>query len=253
MRAAISMHDLCTQAIDTNYGVAPAEHLQWLQKESRAQQLTAKQGLIIGNSYFTQGIVGTHPAMFARSAVVILLNQIAEALPTHLSLIIYDTFRTIATQKAIFNDFYAHIQRLHPQWDAAHCQQETLRFASHPDHLGTNTVLAHNSGGAVDLAIADRASGTQLDFGTEFDEISDYSATDYFEGDYSEQCGMNHDRFLIVRKNRRMLFNLMKQAGFTNYIHEWWHFDLGTYHWAALRESSWQYPSMESEFENHVK
>ena len=36
------------------------------------------------------------------------------------------------------------------------------------------------------------------------------------------------------QKNRRMLYNVMTAAGFTNLPSEWWHYDYGDNMWAQL-------------------
>ncbi|MCG4287414.1 D-alanyl-D-alanine dipeptidase, partial [Lactobacillaceae bacterium KNUT 0156] len=39
---------------------------------------------------------------------------------------------------------------------------------------------------------------------------------------------------ITYRENRRLLYHVMTQAGFTNYIEEWWHFDYGNQNWATV-------------------
>ena len=41
-----------------------------------------------------------------------------------------------------------------------------------------------------------------------------------------------------VRDNRRLLYNVMTAAGFTNLPSEWWHFDYGDGMWAQLKNEN---------------
>ncbi|KAG0505300.1 MAG: D-alanyl-D-alanine dipeptidase [Candidatus Udaeobacter sp.] len=39
-------------------------------------------------------------------------------------------------------------------------------------------------------------------------------------------------------RNRRLLYWIMREAGFANYPYEWWHFDWGTQFWITNCEVS---------------
>ena len=41
-----------------------------------------------------------------------------------------------------------------------------------------------------------------------------------------------------MRRNRRLLHHAMRQAGFTHYSAEWWHFDYGDGPWARRTHSA---------------
>lgn len=58
--------------------------------------------------------------------------------------------------------------------------------------------------------------------GTGFDSFSDKTRTDYYETNSID---------LNIRNNRRILYNAMISAGFTNLPSEWWHFDFGDRFW----------------------
>ena len=57
--------------------------------------------------------------------------------------------------------------------------------------------------------------------GSAFDEFTDRTSTAYYENEKNE----------VIRDNRRMLFHVMTEAGFTNLPSEWWHFDYGDRFW----------------------
>jgi D-alanyl-D-alanine dipeptidase len=114
-------------------------------------------------------------------------NQIAK--DKGYTLVIYDCYRPYGYQKVMYdivND---------PRYVA-------------PPGKGSN----HNRGRAVDLSLADE-NGNLLDMGTPFDDFTEQSNYD--------ADGLTRE----ARRNRRVLKNIMKKAGFSPYSHEWWHFD----------------------------
>lgn len=114
-------------------------------------------------------------------------NQIAKE--KGYTLVIYDCYRPYGYQKVMYdivND---------PRYVA-------------PPGKGSN----HNRGRAVDLSLAD-GNGNLLDMGTPFDDFTELSNYD--------ADGLTRE----ARRNRRVLKNIMKKAGFSPYSHEWWHFD----------------------------
>lgn len=71
----------------------------------------------------------------------------------------------------------------------------------------------HNRGAAIDLTIAERNTGKDLEMGTGFDDFSPRASRDY------------SDLPATVLANRRMLEQYMAADGFTGLPTEWWHFD----------------------------
>jgi D-alanyl-D-alanine dipeptidase/two-component sensor histidine kinase len=82
----------------------------------------------------------------------------------------------------------------------------------------------HNYGMAIDVLILEVYNDIQtpnriLDFGSPFDEFSERSHFDY---DGLTEVQMN---------NRRLLNDIMRQAGFVAYDHEYWHFEAMDKNW----------------------
>ena len=69
----------------------------------------------------------------------------------------------------------------------------------------------HNKGAAIDLTI-EKADGTQVDMGTDFDFFGKASHIDYL--DLPE----------YILNNRKFLFEGMRKFGFQTIRTEWWHF-----------------------------
>lgn len=69
--------------------------------------------------------------------------------------------------------------------------------------------------------------------GTTFDYFEPKAGTRYFEDKIElgeELSGLE----LAALKNRRLLYHLLNDVGFTNYREEWWHFDYGDQFWGKL-------------------
>lgn len=78
----------------------------------------------------------------------------------------------------------------------------------------------HNYGAAVDVTIVDTLSGVEPDMGSGFDDFSDRA-----------WVASGHDT-----PHRLMLISAMREAGLRVYRREWWHYELGEYSSAQIRE-----------------
>ena len=80
----------------------------------------------------------------------------------------------------------------------------------------------HLTGGTVDLTL--RFDGTPLALGTGFDGFTAHAKATAFE-----------DTPGTVRELRLMLFWAVQTQDFVLLTFEWWHFEFGTWRWAAIR------------------
>ncbi|OGT15416.1 MAG: hypothetical protein A3I12_06985 [Gammaproteobacteria bacterium RIFCSPLOWO2_02_FULL_38_11] len=197
------------------------------------------------NAYYLANRPGSAPRLFTRKVVLQRLKQAAKQLEPHYGLLIFDTFRTIETQTDLFNSICNEVKSQHPKWTQEQIGKEAKRFAAHPYDSARPAPPTHNTGGATDLTIYDLLSGKQYDFGTHFDEVADATRTDFFEQPYEASYGYTTQEWETFQHNRRILFNLMKNVGFTNYREEWWHYDLGDWNWALELKTHWIFDSME--------
>lgn len=185
---------------------------------------TCREVMVFEPKYFEQNISGATADVYVRSTVADMLLKAAGMLPEGYKFKIYDAWRPAAVQKALFDAYY---DRLRKEYEGTGISGEqlkelTMRFVSFPS-ADPAKPFVHSTGGAVDLTIVD-AAGRELDMGTGFDDFTDAAHTSYFESAGSEE----------IRDNRRILYNVMMAAGFTNYPSEWWHYDFGDRFWAAM-------------------
>lgn len=116
------------------------------------------------------------------------------------SLIIYDAARPMSVQKKM--------------WNAVKGTSKSI-YVSNPDHGGG----LHNYGLAVDAGIVNE-KGETLPMGTEVDHLG-------IEAHVTNEAELVRNGKLSeeARKNRMLLRQVMKEAGFRALNSEWWHFN----------------------------
>ncbi|MDR1880418.1 MAG: M15 family metallopeptidase [Tannerellaceae bacterium] len=119
------------------------------------------------------------------------------------SLIVYDAARPMSVQRKM--------------WSLVRGTDKT-NYVSNPANGGG----LHNYGMAVDVGIVDRL-GRPLPMGTPFDYFGEEAHTTAEEG-LVQSGRITREAF----NNRRLLRQVMKQAGFRTIAYEWWHFNACT-------------------------
>lgn len=171
--------------------------------------------------YHAMGLPGALPEGWLREGVAARLGAVAESLPDAMTLIVWDGYRPIATQAALFNSYLDELTMVHGDWPADALEDAAARYVTPP----SRSRLApppHLTGGAVDLTLGD-AEGRPLDLGTGFDAFVEEAGARALEEVGGE-----------ARDLRRVLFWSMAAQGFTAYHEEWWHFDHGDQFWGLV-------------------
>lgn len=166
---------------------------------------------------------GSSEYLAARVSVVKRLIKAKKMLPEGLFLKIYDAYRPIAIQQALWDYYREEKIKENPSLNDDEINRITSYCVSFPSYDILKPSL-HNTGGAVDLTIINK-DGIELNMGCDFDEFSPKAWTDYYE---------KNDIDGEVRENRRLLYSVMIEAGFTNLPSEWWHYDYGDNAWAHI-------------------
>lgn len=162
--------------------------------------------------------------MYLREGVVQRLLSAKKELPKGYTFKLWDCFRPLAVQQALFEQCKSDVAAKHPTWTAEQIYQEARKFIAVPDKAGE--IPPHNTGGTVDLTLVND-DGEELNMGTDFDEFSECAHPLYFH----ELSGRSVEEEAIIR-NRDMLTSAMVSAGFRPDTDEWWHFDYGNQLWA---------------------
>ena len=183
-------------------------------------------GFIVASQYYVQGIPGSYADCYARKTVVEMLKHAESLLPKGLRFKIYDAYRPICIQQRLWNYYRLDLKNRYPNLSEDELDFKTSFFVSKPSYDVFCPSL-HNTGGAIDLTLI-TTDGYELNMGTLFDDFTDRAWTNHFES-YEDAEG--------VKFNRRILYNVMITAGFTNLPSEWWHYDYGDKFWSHFNET----------------
>ena len=171
--------------------------------------------------YHLMGLPGTFPSCWLREGVAERLARAAASLPDGLRLVVWDGYRSLETQAALYQGYLDELVLVHPDLPADALEDAAARYVT-PPRPDPGAPPPHLTGGAVDLTLAD-GDGRPLDLGTPFDAfVPEAGALALEEVD----CP--------ARELRRILFWTMAEHGFTAYVEEWWHFDHGDQFWGSV-------------------
>lgn len=191
-------------------------------RDSEFVEIETNEYLTVEMQYPLLGMKNAESQCLVRKEVYELLIKAARLLPSGYRLKILDAWRPFALQRELY---LMYSEKIIKEFKLYECTKEQknvaiARFVSKPVE-NQNMPPVHTTGGAVDLTIIGK-DGCDLYMGTEFDAFTDKANTSYFEK-------VNDS---IARKNRRLLYYVMTDVGFTNLPSEWWHYDYGDSFWA---------------------
>ncbi len=189
----------------------------------------APERMLVRSAYFEAGLAGALPECYARIGMRECLIKAASLLPKHLRFVVLDAWRNQQVQKTLFQQCKTALATVNPDVDEEKLHIMTQQYVALPS-LDTSAPSPHSTGGAVDLMIA-TLDGVPLFFGSPFDYPSEISYTRYFEKKFDNEEILSK-REEDAMQNRRLLYNIMKTAGFVNFPCEWWHYEYGTQRWA---------------------
>lgn len=181
-------------------------------------------GFLVDSQYYNQGIAGSYKDCYVREGVIERLKEAESYLPDGLRFKVYDAYRPICVQQRLWNYYRSKLKIEYPDLGDEDLDAKTSFFVSKPSYDVNNPSL-HNTGGAIDLTLV-TDNGYALNMGTLFDDFTERAWTNHFEL-FAQNSEVMH--------NRRMLYNAMVEAGFTNLPSEWWHYDYGTKFWGYFK------------------
>lgn len=189
------------------------------------------------NPPYNQHIPGSTDALLVRETILHKLLEVNAKLKSFgLELFVFDALRPLAIQN-YFHDvwFPQQIRERHPDWNDEQVVSEVELYWARGSRDGTidpQSPPPHTTGAAVDVTLK-YIDGGQVWMGTLFDDVTIDAHTDRMEGEGSEWSFTRQE----ARKNRRLLFWVMKEVGFENNPTEWWHFSYGDQMWAKLHSA----------------
>ena len=173
--------------------------------------------------YFSNNVPYAMDTCVARQSVIQKLQQAADLLPANLGIIVLDAWRSRAVQQGVRDEIGNTIKVEYPDLSPVEQEEVLSKFAA---PVSSDFISPHLTGGSVDITLFEIETGDWLDMGGNFDEPTERSYTSFYE-DHPEH---------IACSNRRLLYSVMTQVGFTNLPTEWWHFDYGNTLWAHYKE-----------------
>lgn len=180
------------------------------------------------NTPYCQRIEGSLGRVWVREGVAEKLIQASAILDQYgAELYVVDGYRPLACQKGIWDFFSRKIRSSVPDMAEDALCEHVSQYVSNPSFFSpdiSSTWPTHVTGGAVDVLLKNKKTGILLDMGASFDEMSPVSHTAFYEWKLNAQEICSRDARLL---NRRLLYGVMTQVGFTNYPNEFWHYDYG--------------------------
>ena len=172
--------------------------------------------------YPLMGMKNAEQSCLLRKEVYERLLDAAKKLPKGYKIRILDAWRPFGLQEELYDKYSREIILAQGLESVSEEERNAVirKYISEPK-MDRTFPPVHTTGGAVDVTLLD-CEGNELNMGTEFDSFSDETHTAFFEMEGSVE----------IRNNRRLLYNVMISAGFTNLPSEWWHYDYGNRFWA---------------------
>lgn len=196
-------------------------------------------GIAGRNAYFSERtppyyhrVPGSIDALELREGAATRLQQVNTRLAeADLELFLFDAWRPQDVQ-VYFHDHWlpGALQRRDPSLTGDVLTNEVETYWAAPSQ-GAHAPSPHSTGGAVDLTIRWRG-GEPLFMGSLFDDAAPVSHTVHFET--AQEIGFSVEE---ARANRRLLYWLMREAGFASNPSEWWHFSYGDQMWAQAGDA----------------
>lgn len=145
-------------------------------------------------------------------------------MPKGLQLCLYEGYRSLATQKLIFNQFFYKIKHKNPEWESSKVHDEACRLVSPiTNQDGSKNRPPHATGGAVDLYLINDEG--VVDMGIKAEDW-----TQDTDGSLSKT-----DSTIIsdeAIRHRIIMSEALTAVGLVNYPNEYWHWSYGDRLWA---------------------
>jgi zinc D-Ala-D-Ala dipeptidase len=180
------------------------------------------------NPPYHQKIAGSIENVLVRSSLATMCKSADQlAQQEGVRLLFVDGYRSPETQSGLYNFFKSKIQSSKPHLTPEELDKETLVYVTPGaiDYSAPETWFVHSTGGSIDVLLFDEKSKSIVDCGVGFDDATPEVFTDHYE---RLLLGGSIDELDTRLQHRRILYNAMTAAGFTNYPYEYFHYDYGT-------------------------
>src|SRR5262249_20852508 len=150
---------------------------------------------------------GAIDGLFARKGVAERLVQANRVLESAgVELFVFDAYRPVGCQKALWHFFSQQLHHAHPELDDNGLDNLARTYVSDPRGINPRDPMTwppHSTGGAVDLVLRDKRTGVLPELGAPFDDPQPRSHTDFLERELARGAiGPNHPPL----RHRRLLY-----------------------------------------------
>ncbi len=153
---------------------------------------------------------------FARESVARMLDLAQSHLPRGLNLGLREAWRSIERQKFVYDRYFEKLRLEDPRRSYATLRRMTNRFYAPYDQKAPP---GHTTGGAVDVWLLDARN----------EPIDLHGEGERFLNAPTFKPGLPAP----ISEGRKVLFDALVRAGFTNCRDEWWHYSYGDSAWAV--------------------
>ena len=180
-------------------------------------------------------IPGSIPELLLRETVAQKLQRVNQKLQSvGLELWVMDAWRPIEVQDYTHDvwmpNFLKSIKHFSSDEEMWREVEQYSAKGSNDGQIDPLSPPPHSTGAAVDLTI--RWIGQDhLYMGSIFDDFTSRANTDFYETNIMDHSFSDYE----ARNNRRLLYWMMSNEGFSNNPTEWWHFSWGDQMWARLQ------------------
>ncbi len=164
--------------------------------------------------------------LYARRGVVERLLHLEHTVlrPLGVRWLVWDAWRSRATQCAIYQHYWREMSAHHPELTPTQLHERVQDFVTLP--VRTDYAPPHTTGGAVDLGLWDVERDVCVELGADFDEFTPRAALRAFDAPGTDEQ---------IRRWRQVMFEALDAAGFSHDENEYFHKDFGNQRWAAAR------------------
>ena len=151
------------------------------------------------------------------------LAEAARALPSGWRFVVFDGWRPLAVQQALYDEDRAELQARWPAASDASLDAETARYVSRPSADPARAPRRTSPAARWTSGCATPAEQL-VPMGTSFDACEPVLATDYFERRLAAGESLTAAETAALR-HRRSSYHALTAVGFSSYAEEWWHFE----------------------------
>ncbi len=171
--------------------------------------------------YSRKQIANTSPHFAkVRASVAEKLLRARSLLPRGIDFYIKEGYRSPKQQRCSYEKVTDYIRKAYPKMNEQNILGETNKLCAPPE------VASHPTGGALDVTLLDKESGTELFLGTEYNAVPIETCNATF---------LDAENISAQEKGLRDILRIaMESAGFICYPPEWWHWSYGDKYWAVV-------------------